>query len=186
MSKNPLSLKGIEFIEFSVRDPKHLDQLWNEMGFTKTARHPEISVDLYQQNDIHLLVNSAPDTFGARFQSLHGPSISAMGWRFENPEEALREAVDRGARRCEQGDYLDSQGARVPAIFGIGESLIYFVRSMSDLHLQSLSAVKPNPSKGFLAIDHLTNNVFKGTMQKWASFYKEIFGFEEVRYFDIK
>jgi 4-hydroxyphenylpyruvate dioxygenase len=40
--------------------------------------------------------------------------------------------------------------------------------------------------KGFLTIDHLTNNVEKGTMQKWASFYKDVFGFTEVRYFDIK
>jgi 4-hydroxyphenylpyruvate dioxygenase len=41
-------------------------------------------------------------------------------------------------------------------------------------------------SKGFLAIDHLTNNVEKGTMQKWADFYKNVFGFTEVRYFDIR
>ena len=34
-------------------------------------------------------------------------------------------------------------------------------------------------------VDHLTNNVYKGTMEKWANFYKEVFGFYEVRYFDI-
>ena len=39
---------------------------------------------------------------------------------------------------------------------------------------------------GFLSIDHLTNNVEKGSMQKWASFYKDVFDFEEVRYFDIR
>jgi 4-hydroxyphenylpyruvate dioxygenase len=42
------------------------------------------------------------------------------------------------------------------------------------------------PDKGFLALDHLTNNVEKGTMGTWASFYKSVFGFEEVRYFDIR
>ena len=40
--------------------------------------------------------------------------------------------------------------------------------------------------KGFLAVDHLTNNVYQGTMTKWADFYKDVFGFTEVRYFDIK
>jgi predicted acyltransferase (DUF342 family) len=35
--------------------------------------------------------------------------------------------------------------------------------------------------KGFLLIDHLTNNVYKGTMEEWATFYKNVFGFEEVR-----
>ena len=32
----------------------------------------------------------------------------------------------------------------------------------------------------------MTNNVHKGTMAKWSAFYKEIFGFTEVRYFDIR
>ena len=36
-----------------------------------------------------------------------------------------------------------------------------------------------------MEVDHLTNNVYKGTMEKWANFYKDIFGFTEVRYFDI-
>ena len=40
--------------------------------------------------------------------------------------------------------------------------------------------------KGFLVIDHLTNNVYKGTMKQWADFYKSVFGFTEVRYFDIR
>jgi 4-hydroxyphenylpyruvate dioxygenase len=38
---------------------------------------------------------------------------------------------------------------------------------------------------GFSIMDHLTNNVEKGTMTKWADFYKDIFGVEEVRYCDI-
>lgn len=42
------------------------------------------------------------------------------------------------------------------------------------------------PSKGFQVIDHLTNNVYKGTMERWSNFYKDIFGFIEVRYFDIR
>ena len=40
--------------------------------------------------------------------------------------------------------------------------------------------------KGFKAVDHLTNNVYQGTMEHWANFYKDVFGFTEVRYFDIK
>ena len=40
--------------------------------------------------------------------------------------------------------------------------------------------------KGFLAIDHLTNNVPAGEMERWAEFYKTIFGFTSVRYFDIR
>jgi 4-hydroxyphenylpyruvate dioxygenase len=39
---------------------------------------------------------------------------------------------------------------------------------------------------GFRAIDHLTNNVPRGTLGRWAAFYKDVFGFSEVRYFDIR
>ena len=40
--------------------------------------------------------------------------------------------------------------------------------------------------KGFTVIDHLTNNVHKGTMGRGAEFYKGVCGFTEVRYFDIR
>ena len=35
-------------------------------------------------------------------------------------------------------------------------------------------------------IDHLTHNVHRGNMDKWADFYERIFNFKEIRYFDIK
>ncbi len=39
---------------------------------------------------------------------------------------------------------------------------------------------------GFDFIDHLTNNVEQGQLKVWSDFYKNIFGFTEVRYFDIR
>jgi len=46
----------------------------------------------------------------------------------------------------------------------------------------------PLPTKtiDLLEIDHLTHNVFRGNMDKWADFYQSIFNFSEIRYFDIK
>jgi 4-hydroxyphenylpyruvate dioxygenase len=35
-------------------------------------------------------------------------------------------------------------------------------------------------------IDHLTHNVYRGNMDKWANFYESIFNFHEIRFFDIK
>ena len=42
------------------------------------------------------------------------------------------------------------------------------------------------PGKGFALMDHLTNNVYQGELTPLADFYKNVFGFEEVRYFDIR
>ena len=35
-------------------------------------------------------------------------------------------------------------------------------------------------------IDHLTHNVHRGNMNKWAGFYERLFNFREIRYFDIE
>jgi 4-hydroxyphenylpyruvate dioxygenase len=39
---------------------------------------------------------------------------------------------------------------------------------------------------GLTYIDHLTHNVRRGSMQKWAQFYESVFNFREIRYFDIE
>jgi 4-hydroxyphenylpyruvate dioxygenase len=109
-----------------------------------------------------------------------------MGWRVKDAQSALRFAVERGATECTEGDF------EIPAIWGIGRSIIYFIdQYQSDARWtkMGLAAIeKPTvvEEKGFLAIDHLTNNVKNGTMEQWADFYKNIFGFSEVRYFDIR
>ena len=81
-------------------------------------------------------------------------------------------------------------GGALPAIYGIGDSLITFVepssRTYEALGFVALDRPEHVADKGFLAIDHLTNNVAKGTMTRWADFYKNVFGFTEVRYFDIR
>ena len=70
--------------------------------------------------------------------------------------------------------------------------MIYFLDNKNvgpdfeALGFKNLSKQTLNPPKGFTEIDHLTNNVYKGTMEEWALFYKNIFEFTDVRYFDIK
>ena len=46
--------------------------------------------------------------------------------------------------------------------------------------------VSAHAPQGFRLLDHLTNNVEKGTMARWTAFYQEVFGFTEVRTFDIR
>lgn len=192
MLKNEFGLNGIEFVEFSSPDPASLHRLFLEFGFSRTKRHRQKKIDYYNQNDIHFLLNAEPTSFASRFSATHGPCISSMGWRVTDARKAFELAVSRGANPCEQGDFLGRDGKPIPAIYGIGESLIYFIDSyQSGLRYEAMGfAPLENPTlvepKGFTAIDHLTNNVHRGTLQRWADFYKKIFGFTEVRYFDIR
>jgi len=188
---NPLALRGIEFVELSGPDPAQLRDVLRGFGFSRPMRHRERAMDYWTQGDIHFLVNLAPGSFADAFQRAHGPCISAMGWRVANAFEALHRAIARGARPAE-GDHW-RHGERVPAICGVGDSLIYFIDDASApaerygrMGFTPLDRPERRPGCGFTAIDHLTNNVPRGTMATWARFYQEVFGFTEVRYFDIR
>lgn len=193
-SLNPCGVRGIAFVEFapqSVMTPKTYETLFTNFGFSKTLEQG--LVDGYVQNSIYFLVNGKSETFAGQFAREHGPSICSMGWMVDDPEAAFKSATSRGAEPA-PGDYsFVKNGKKVPAIYGIGGSIVYFVNASIPMvdFLKSVGfkeSLNPNlvPEKGFMVIDHLTNNVHKGTMQKWANFYKEIFGFTEVRYFDIR
>ena len=189
---NDLGLNGIEFVEFASPNPDALHRLFLEFGFSRVKQSRDGTVDYYRQNDIHFLLNRGKGTRAEAFAKLHGPSICSMGWRVKDAGLALEFAVARGAKPCTDGDLLLRGERPVPAIYGIGDSLIYFVEANGEpafyqsLGFQDLATPDLVPSKGFTVIDHLTNNVANGEMKRWADFYKTIFGFTEVRYFDIR
>ncbi|MFO0602203.1 MAG: 4-hydroxyphenylpyruvate dioxygenase [Polyangiales bacterium] len=189
----PAGLWGLEFVEFASPDPARLHALFTDFGFSKVMRHRERDVDLYRQGDITLLVNRAPGTHAARFADAHGPSIASMGWRVRNGGDAMGAVTARGATAAAEVDFA-RDGKGLPAVTGIGGSLLYLVDGCERPFEERYAALgfvpheRPNlvKDKGFTLIDHLTNNVERGTMARQADFYKTAFGFTEVRYFDIR
>ena len=47
-------------------------------------------------------------------------------------------------------------------------------------------AVPAPPAAACSYIDHLTHNVQRGRMEVWFDFYKRIFNFRQIRFFDIE
>jgi len=184
MENNPAGLDGLDFIEFSSADPGMLEKLFENFGLTKIAKHKTKDVFLFRQSDINFILNNTSGSFAESFHRKHGPSICATGFRFKDAKKAFNYALSKGAKAYE-GE------SKYPAIHGIGDSLIYFIdhygeNSIFDDDFEYI--VKDKHPKGFnlFLIDHLTNNVPHGEMQKWCDFYKNTFNFREVRYFDIK
>ncbi|XXF80778.1 4-hydroxyphenylpyruvate dioxygenase [Myxococcaceae bacterium GXIMD 01537] len=186
---NPLGLRGIAFIEFAHGEPESLATLLRELGFSKLHAHRAMAVDGWSQNDIHFLVNREPGTFADGFRRAHGPCVSALGMWVHDARAAYEEALRRGARAY-QPDVGGKATLDRPAIHGIGDCLVYFVdgakERLFDAEFVPHPTAERRPSKGFLRIDHLTNNIHKGTLSQWADHYKRIFGFTELRYFDIR
>ena len=185
---NPCGLRGLSFMILASPDPDSLHRLFLAFGFSRTMRHHARPLDLYEQGDIRLVLDRGGSGFNAKFAAEHGPCISAMGWRATDAIAAAATAVQRGARHG-NGDLRRRDGSNLLAVRGIGESLIYFVDdndSWTSLGFVALDNPDRVPSKGFVAIDHLTNNVPRGELERWGAFYREVFGFTEVRYFDIR
>jgi 4-hydroxyphenylpyruvate dioxygenase len=190
---NPMGTDGFEFIEYTGPDPSALAALFERLGFVAAARHRSKSVTLYQQGDINFILNAEPESFAQAFARLHGPSVCAMAFRVADAAAAYRRALSLGARPVH--GKLGPMELNIPAIEGIGGSLIYLVdrygdRTIYDVDFTALggagmAAGGSGRATGLQAIDHLTHNVHRGRMGEWAEFYERLFNFREIRYFDI-
>jgi 4-hydroxyphenylpyruvate dioxygenase len=191
---NPLGTDGFEFIEYAAPDPVALGRLFESMGFTAVARHRSKNVLLYRQGEINFIVNAEPHSFAQSFARVHGPSICAIAFRVKDAAYAYGRCVEGGAWAVEA--HPGPMELNIPAIKGIGDSLIYLVDryagngtgvSIYDIDFVPLPGVDQHPrGAGLTYIDHLTHNVHRGRMGEWASFYERLFNFREIRYFDIE
>lgn len=201
---NPMGTDGFEFIEYAAPDPKALGALFEQMGFAAIARHRHKDVTLYRQGDINFIINAEQDSFAQRFARQHGPSICAIAFRVNDAGFAYKRALELGAWGFD--NKTGPMELNIPAIKGIGDSLIYFVDrwrgkdsargigagaigdiSIYDVDFVAIPGAQANPvGNGLTYIDHLTHNVHRGRMKEWAEFYENLFNFKEVRYFDIE
>lgn len=201
---NPMGTDGFEFIEYAAPDPVAMGALFERMGFRPVARHRHKRVTLYRQGEINFILNAEPDSFAQRFARQHGPSICAIAFRVQDAAAAYRRALELGAWG------FDSRSGpmelNIPAIKGIGDSLIYLVDrwrgkrgrkggigdiSIYDVDFEPIESDGADvgfehPGAGLTYVDHLTHNVHRGRMAEWSSFYERLFEFREVRYFDIE
>jgi len=185
-SENPAGTDGFEFVEFAHPEPQVLRDLFSQMGFAHVAGHKTKAIELWQQGDVSYLINMEPGSHASEFVAEHGPCAPSMGWRVVDARHAFDHAVANGAEAYEgPGKALD-----VPAIRGIGGSLIYFIEgyrkeSPYNAAFDWVSDAHP-AGVGFYYLDHLTHNVHKGNMDVWFEFYGRLFNFREIRFFDIQ
>src|SRR5689334_8122798 len=190
---NPLGTDGFEFVEYAAPDPAALGALFEQLGFSPIAKHRSKNVLLYRQGEINFVVNAEPGSFAQAFARVHGPSICAIAFRVRDAAQAYGSATAQGAWGVE--GHPGPMELNIPAIKGIGDSLIYLVDrypgngtglSIYDVDFVPLPGVDQHPrGAGLTYIDHLTHNVHRGRMDEWAGFYGRLFNFREIRYFDI-
>ena len=184
--ENPAGTDGFEFVEFAHPDPDQLRDVFTRMGYIHTANHKDKRIELWQQGDITYVLNDEPGSHARSFVEKHGPCAPSMAWRVVDAQHAFEHAVAKGAQPYDgPGKTMD-----VPAIIGIGGSLIYFIDHYYETNPYNdefdwVSKTHPE-GVGFHYLDHLTHNVHKGNMDVWFKFYGDLFNFREIRFFDIQ
>lgn len=194
-SYNPLGTDGFEFVEYTAADDKGiqaLKDLFSSLGFAEVAKHKSKQVWLYKQNDVNFIINAEPASQAEEFARLRGPSVCGMAFRVKDAGKAVEHALENGAKQFVGN--LGPMELNIPAVYGIGESTLYFVDRYEDSSIYDVDfrfyddwqARMEKANSGLQFVDHLTHNVKRGNMAVWADFYERIGNFREIRYFDIE
>src|SRR6185437_319915 len=146
---NPLGTDGFEFVEFTSPEPRTLHRLFENMGFTAVGHHRSKNVLHFRQGDINFILNMEPRGQAAQFRGAHGPSINAMAFRVRDAAQALRVALERGAKEIR--GTIGPMEVNIPAIEGIGGSNLYLVdrygaEAIYDVDFRPLPGAAPKPA----------------------------------------
>jgi 4-hydroxyphenylpyruvate dioxygenase len=183
-SQNPLGIDGIEFIEFATSKPQAMGGVLETIGFRPIARHRSREVELYRQGPMNVVVNAQPADVPRTVQPSERPVISAFAIRVRDADAAYRRALDLGA--WEIPVRAKAMELNIPAIHGVGESLIYFVDrynefSIYDIDFRAIPKVDPHPpAMGGLHFFGIVQYIGADRTADWVEFYSQIFGFRPL------
>ena len=173
--------KGFEFIEFAV-DPvsaAELERTLTAMAFRRERNHLSKKVTLWRQGAVNIVINQEGSGHAGRAFSDHGVCVCDMGLRVQNAAETVARAKALGTQ-----DFTQSVGLGeldIPAIRGVGGSVIHFIDEQSDLHrvwdiefepVARTQAVQP---AGLRRIDHVAQTMRYDEMQSWLLYYLSTF-----------
>ena len=177
---------GIEFIEFAtdVRAGAVLEQMLAGLGFCKTGLHRSKAVTRWQQGDINIVVNAESDGFAHSFSIVHGPSVCALALQVDDAASTIERALALLDRPF-QGAVGPGE-MNIPAVRGLGGSLLYFVDHASGLDRLwevDFAAVAADAATdtGLRRIDHVSQSMHDEEMLTWLLFYTSLLDVQKTR-----
>jgi 4-hydroxyphenylpyruvate dioxygenase len=180
---------GVEFLEFAAdsRAASSLAALWTALGFVQVGQHKSKSVTRWAQGGINLVLNCDNDGFAHSYQLARGPSVCAMCLRVEDATAT----VDR-AERLRDTPFRQAVGPGeldIPAVRGLGGSLLYFVDPKSVLgrlwDIDFVSQPQVRQDHGLTTIDHVSQSMHYDEMLSWLLFYTSLFDVTKTPQVDL-
>jgi len=175
----PKSL-GTEFIEFTVDESSEVgfEGLLRSLGFVKAGVHKSKAVTRWSQGAINLVINTDKEGFAHSYNITHGTSVCAIGFMVDDAGKTL----DRAQRLLDQ-PFRQAVGPgelEIPAVRGVGGSLLYFIDPKSDLarvwdvEFEPTRQDAKKSGAGLTNVDHISQSMHYEEMLTWLLFYTSL------------
>jgi 3-dehydroshikimate dehydratase len=184
------AVDGIEFLEFAMDDASAggFETMLEGLGFTRVGAHKSKDVAHWRQGEINLVVNREKEGFAHSFNIAHGPSVCAMALRVGDAAATVERAVrllDRPFRQAVGPGEL-----YIPAVRGVGGSLMYFVDGKTELgRLWDVDfapvAAKNTAGVSLTRFDHVSQSMQYEEMLAWLLFYTSLFNLRKAPVQDV-
>ena len=172
---------GFEFIEFAVDEASaaELETVLISMAFRRERNHLSKKVALWRQGAVNIVINREGTGHAAQAFEDHGACVCDMGLRVQDASETVARAKSLGTQ-----DFTQSVGLgelTIPAVRGVGGSVIHFIDERSDLHrvwdieFEPANVAKATPPAGLRRIDHVAQTMRYDEMQSWLLYYLTTF-----------
>jgi 4-hydroxyphenylpyruvate dioxygenase len=170
---------GVEFVEFAVDEHSAagFEKTLVGLGFKKAGIHRSKAVARWRQGDINIVVNADKEGFAHSFNLTHGTSVCALALRVADAPET----VDRAMTLLDQ-PFQQPVGPgemNIPAVRGLGGSLLYFVDNKTgldrlwDVDFAPLEA-DDFTGAGLTTVDHVSQSMHYEEMLTWLLFYTSL------------
>ncbi len=183
-------VSGIEFIEFSAQgaDREKVSNLLKSLGFARVGRHRNKQIDLWQQNDIRIVVNSEPTGHAAHVWNAQGLAVCDIGLRVPSGATTLERA--KALAVAAFGQPIAPGELEIPAIRGLHGSVLHFIGDESDLNrVWEIEFIPtedaPSAQAGLRRIDHIAQTMSYEDMLSWTLFYTTLFDMQKSPMVDV-
>ena len=181
---------GTEFIEFAIDEGRAFDfeKVLRGLGFARTGVHKSKSVTRWSQGAINIVVNTEKEGFAHSYNITHGTGVCAIGLMVEDAAAALNRAqalLDQPFHQAVGPGELE-----IPAVRGVGGSLLYFVDRRSelarvwDIEFEAVGEAQ-GTGAGLIDVDHISQSMHYEEMLSWLLFYTSLLDVSKLPVRDV-
>ena len=181
--------RGTEFIEFAIDESAApaFEKVLRGLGFARAGLHKSKAVTRWSQGAINIVVNTEKEGFAHSFNITHGTGVCAIGLRVEDAAATLARAerlLDKPFRQAVGPGELE-----IPAVRGLGGSLVYFIDEKSELgrvwEIEFEPTGETAASAGLTAVDHISQSMHYEEMLTWVLFYTSLLDLRKTAEQDV-